>query len=504
MLRKNIYKWHRTLSLIIAIPVMLWAISGLMHPIMTSFKPNVKNQSLPPVIIDSNKVKLSLKEVLGKNGIAELQNFRIVKLNHELCYQVQLNNHTELQYFSCNNGQPVISGDVEYAKELAAAFLGDASASIQQVSLVTSFTDQYRDINRLLPVYKITFDRNDGIVLYIDNAGDRIGYATDNFREGFQSFFTMAHTWEWASFLGKGKLLAEGLFASLAFLTAIMGLYIFFITKKPKANNGIAKHRRRHRVTSLVAVAFTLLFTFSGAFHAFEKFKPDTRQNYFITASFLSTDLDLDIKKIDSTLGDKSAIHGLSVVRIDKDAYWRIVQTDFANKQEKEECCHKPAKMIAAEGKTAPGKRGITYIRIADNSILHEGEKIYARYLANTFSGNSTGDIVSTDMVTKFSGEYGFINKRLPVMKVSYGKNDNERYYVETSSGKLSVKVQDADLYEGYSFALLHKHHFMDWAGKQARDITTMLGALLTLTAVIVGIILYVKMKRRKLENRKV
>jgi PepSY-associated TM region len=498
MLRKNIYKWHRTLSLVIAVPVLLWASSGLMHPIMTSFKPDVKNQSLPPVIIDTNAVAVTLKEALEINGIQQIQNFRIVKLDGRFCYQVQLNDQPELEYFSCADGEKVNSGDVQYAQQLATAFLGDSAASITNVTLLTSFTDQYRDINRLLPVYKITFNRSDGIILYIDNFGDRFGLATDNFRNGFQKFFTYVHTWEWLSFLGNGKLVVEMAFAILAFVTALMGLYIFFITNKPKSNNGVAKQRRRHRVTSLVAVTFTLLFTFSGAYHAFKKFEPDTRQNYSVTTSVVSSNLDLDIRKIETALGDKSAINGISLVSIDREAYWRVLQTDFESRQVKEECCHKPATRIAAEGATMPGKKATTYIRVMDNSILNNGELIYARFLANTFSGNVNADVVSTDYVSKFTEEYGFINKRLPVVKVGYDKNDNERYYVETATGKLSVKVQDSDLYEGYSFALLHKHHFMDWAGKTSRDVTTMLGALLNIAAVVVGLILYIRIQRRK------
>ena len=61
MLRKNIYKWHRTTSLIIAIPVFLWALSGFMHPIMTTFRPKVGTQFLPPQAIDSSKIKLPLQ-----------------------------------------------------------------------------------------------------------------------------------------------------------------------------------------------------------------------------------------------------------------------------------------------------------------------------------------------------------------------------------------------------------------------------------------------------------
>jgi hypothetical protein len=40
-MKKKIYQWHRTTSLIIAIPVILWAASGFMHPIMTTIRPKV-------------------------------------------------------------------------------------------------------------------------------------------------------------------------------------------------------------------------------------------------------------------------------------------------------------------------------------------------------------------------------------------------------------------------------------------------------------------------------
>jgi hypothetical protein len=498
MLRKNIYKWHRTLSLIIALPVLLWATSGLMHPIMTSFKPNVKNQALLPVIIDSFAVKVPLNIALEKNNIPQIQNFRIIKMAGEYYYQVQVNNDPVLRYYSCRTGDSLKSGDTRYAEHLATEFLGDAKVSVTGTTLITSFGGQYRDINRLLPVYKVTFNRNDGIILYVDNASDRFGLATDNFRNGFQQFFTLVHTWEWLAFLGKGKLIVEILFALLAFLTSLMGLYIFFITKKPTNASSTGKHRRRHRVTSLVAVTFTLLFTFSGAYHAFVKLEPVDQHDQVALPSFAAADLRLDVNAIEAKLGEKSAIHGISLVRINDKNYWRIVQTDFENRQVKEECCVKPAMLVAAVGKEKPGKAGISYIHTAGNSILPDGEKLYAQYLANTFSGNKDADIQSITLVTKFTEEYGFINKRLPVIKVSYHKNDNERYYVETATGKLSTVVQDKDVYEGYSFALLHKHHFMDWAGKQARDITTMLGAALNIAAVLVGIILYIRVKRRK------
>ncbi len=69
---------------------------------------------------------------------------------------------------------------------------------------------------------------------------------------------------------------------------------------------------------------------------------------------------------------------------------------------------------------------------------------------------------------------------------------------METSTGRLAAKVNDNDLVEGYSFSLLHKHHFMDFAGKTWRDFSTMFWAMAQIAMVVVGLVLYFKMKKRK------
>ena len=81
----------------------------------------------------------------------------------------------------------------------------------------------------------------------------------------------------------------------------------------------------------------------------------------------------------------------------------------------------------------------------------------------------------------------------MPVVKVQYNKNDNERYYIDTSTGKLSLKVQDKDLLEGYSFSMLHKYHFLDFFGKLTRDIATVIAASANLFVTLIGILLFVK-----------
>jgi len=64
--------------------------------------------------------------------------------------------------------------------------------------------------------------------------------------------------------------------------------------------------------------------------------------------------------------------------------------------------------------------------------------------------------------------------------------------------------VDDKDLYEGYSFSFLHKHHFMDFAGKSWRDFSTMFWAMAQIAMVAVGLTLYFKIrKQKKIRNEK-
>src|ERR1044072_9435406 len=105
MFRKEIYTWHSTLSLIIAIPVLLWAVSGFMHPLMTNIRPNVVTQKLPQVAIDSNKIRVLLSVALEKNHITAFHSVRLVHIDTNFFYQVQQAVDKAPAYVSTFNGK---------------------------------------------------------------------------------------------------------------------------------------------------------------------------------------------------------------------------------------------------------------------------------------------------------------------------------------------------------------------------------------------------------------
>lgn len=91
--------------------------------------------------------------------------------------------------------------------------------------------------------------------------------------------------------------------------------------------------------------------------------------------------------------------------------------------------------------------------------------------------------------------EYGFVNKRLPVVKLEYNSSNSITYYIETSTSRLASVVSNSTRYEGYSFAVLHKFLFLDWAGKNIRDFITVFSALGLLAVSVLGLILFIKTK---------
>jgi hypothetical protein len=527
MIKKNIYKWHRIISIVIAIPVVLWAASGFMHPIMSSFRPKVATQFLSAKAIDSSYKKITLEKALSINKIDSFKNVRLIHIDTNWFYQVQLIGKDELVYLSVKNGKLLKKGDWIYAQYLARYFLeGEAKDSSKQdatanvpivetpvadccdaatvcvlkpkkgtkvkdVHKLTSFDDEYKNINRVLPVYKVEFKREDGIRVYVETSQDRFAFAVDNKRAIFSRIFVIIHTWEWLSFLGVGRIYIELLLVGLAFITSIMGLYIFFTTKsKNVKGNELIAARRKHRYTSASISLFTLMFSFSGFYQATTKFEKDTRDQFFDKAVYQTTHTHLNIDSV--RLFVKKPITNISFVTMDSIQYYQVsTKKDFMFKGG-----DKKPKDLMKEMKVP--KPQISYINTSNFELLKDGDQKYAHYLANTFSGNSEKEVIADSLIVKFEGEYGFVNKRLPVWKVAYAKNLNERYYVETTSGKLSVSVNDHDYNAAMIFNFLHKHHFMDFAGKQWRDFSTMFWAMAQIMLVVVGFMLYFKSRKKK------
>lgn len=506
-IRKNIYRWHRITSLIVALPILLWSLSGFLHPVMNSFKPNVRNQFLPTTAIDTSKIHTSLQQALQKNNIVQLHNFRIVKWNGSQFYQIQQLNSDTLTYINCIDGSLLKDGDKIYASHLAQRYLTEpvtkekqksshghemsadlsytakatnssktyTKTKIKAVDLIKEFNQEYKSSNSLLPVYRVSFDRSDNIRLYIETSTDRMATAVDSKKAWFIQFFAITHTWSFLNGMGETKNIILGLFCLLCFITSLFGFYVYNIMNKKKA---VSAGKSWHRMLGNVFVLTTALYGISGAWHAFHKLSEKSEKEIIADRSeFLSSEMSFSFSTLSDYIQPNEKLTNLSIVKMNNHNYWQL----FISKGKEKE------------------KR---YIDAKTLETLPQGDIKYGCYLACTFSNKPNHTITHSKCLTQFTSQYSMMNKRLPVIEVGF--NGAENYYVETATGHLSAVTNTHDKAERFSFSNFHMHHYWeDWFGDTGKTLqkTVLIASTLGLLLLaLTGCWIYWKKKQKTLK----
>ncbi|WP_345951838.1 PepSY domain-containing protein [Mucilaginibacter sp. PAMB04274] len=475
--KRKFYNWHRVIGLISLVPVIFWTVSGLSHPFMSNwFRPFIPQEVFKPLSQQQMAPKLSLQQIMDKNQVAEIRNFSLVHFAKGTYYQL-LKRDSSYSYYSATDGSILPNGDQQYAIYLARYFTQDSVSAIKSTVLQKSYDDNYAPINRLLPVWKISLKRADGMDVYIETSQSRLGTFNNNTRKTFLWIFRQFHNWQFLGDLAGETfrivvLLIIVSFMLLSLLSGIIVYGLFWnrfkqIRQKQEANG---RHNNRflhrfHRQLGLIVSFVMLCFVISGGFHLWVKLQNQgAAQKPF---EQLINRSDLGASNLNLVVAD-SLIKRISIIKFDGLAYYQVLNN----------------------------KKEYLYINAVNGSILDGGENKFAQYLAGYF-GNKSHQyhklLPNTEPVKQFTEEYGFINKRLPVVKVSYPYNED--WYIETSSAKLATKVAGIDRTEGFSFIFLHKYFGMTWAGKNIRDIVSMLAAAGVLVVSLFGFAAFLKNK---------
>jgi hypothetical protein len=509
-IRKNIYRLHRISSMIVAIPILLWTISGFLHPVMGRFKPSVASQLAGTSAPDTLAFRISLKEALLKNGIDSIQNFRIVSMDKKWYWQVRRPSCDTLTYLDAGDGNILSNGDRSYAVWLAKRYLTekpaknsggghshgmDADASrvfssdekkkpevlqVKNVSLVTGFNGEYKSSNVLLPVYRVAFERKDDIRLYIETSTDRLATAIDRNKAWFTSFFGIAHTWNFMDGMGMMRSVLIGLFSALAFFTSLFGFYIHRISNRKKKPAKMTASKKWHRSLGIIFLTTTLLYAASGSWHAFHTAgREKSLRDFYDRSVFSAGELDFHFSEITALTGKETPLKNFSVVRMNDKTYWQV--------------------------SVAKGKEKLRrYFEKGNLKELPSGDVLYGCYLACRLGGLSPHSIKHTACVNSFNNSYSMMNKRLPVVEVGFEGNEN--YYVETATGHLAAITGSADKAERFSFNQLHMHHYWESLlgkdmGKSVRDLVLEASTLGLILVALTGTVIFLR-RKKKIEGR--
>lgn len=494
-LRRNAFNLHRWVSIVALVPALMWSLSGTSHPFMAHwFKPPIAKEFLSPKPIDQSSLTMPLSSVLRVNGIAEIRQFHLVSLNGATYYQIETVQGGKRIYLDTRTGTLLADGDREYAISLAKQYLGNQSATVTETRFLTEFTDEYRYVNRLLPVWKVSLAEG-GYDVYVETSSGRMGTYNTPLRSTFAFVFLYCHNWGFLNAAEPLRLAVIVLALSVIIATALFGIVLYVFLWKKRGQRSVSGLRKYHRSIAIAVSLSTLTFASSGMYHALHKERlRDEAGQPALQALFKAEELNFGVREAGFVA---PPMYDVSAVRINGEAHYRFahsVSVDAAD-----ECCA-PMQNTQADknGKKPQTIKAATYFNANTGKALPAGDSKYARIVAAELTGISTGIITQERLQTEFQGEYGFINKRLPVQRLDLATPEKRTLYVETATGTLAADVRNGDRLEGFTFAYIHKLEFLKPLGKDVRDCVAVGMGLMNSLVAVLGLVLFVRLPRKK------
>lgn len=455
-MKRTLYHWHRRIAMVVLLPLLLWAMSGLLHPLMRLTQPEIAQHHYPLPVWPANLAGPWKSELQTIAGV------RAVNVGGSWWQQQWQDRHTPASFVDLKTGVPRPDVAKQYATQLARHFSGDTTSAIRQIRFIDRFNDDYAPINRLLPVWEVSFYRADALKVYVDIRQDRLATVSDNTRRTLQTLFQTLHLW---SFWDANAHLRNAVF--MAMTTGLLfigasGLYLF--TVLPLRNSTLNNSRKLHIWGGTLLSLILLMFASSGLMRTLEKQLPEMRGVMLNSQPNLG-EVTVNFAQLQQHLPDmtNAILHHL-----DRQPVWQVSRSG------------KPDEWISAvTGQRIPG-----------------GETAFAHALAAAAIGvlPNTSDIQRIENF-RTSDDYGFIDKRLPVIALHYPERS---LYLDTRDEVLSKQTDTASRLFNWVFRYLHKWRFADGLGLNTRDGLMALTLLLLSMIAMLGGSLWLKRQRAR------
>jgi hypothetical protein len=480
-LRFNWSAWHRRLGLVTCAGVVLWGLSGMSHPIMSRLQPKPVAFTAPTAPLDLTAA-MPPQRALACHGLLKFQRLAVINFDGRVYYRVAADINSPARYFSAKDCTELAAGDEHHARQLASHYAGRPASEIVSARFITQFDNEYMDVNRLLPVWRIEFADSGHLRAYIDTDQARLATLIDDTRMVMGNIFRLGHNWAFMESTPRLQLAVMALVLGIALFSAVSGVTLYFRRCRHSRERLVHQPVRRwhRRLGSLVALT-TLTFAGSGMFHLVMSYRqqaaPVPQTQPMIQATALS------IQGWQQLVGQPA--QRVDLVQSPAGLQWllrnelpraRVAIMAHADH-------HPPSPDTPAAAALLPAGN--------DNDLPSDLLSL-AQSQATQYEKLPAHTVVQTELITQFGGEYGFIFKRLPVAKVQFAAPGNPRYYIEPATGVLAAEIHDIDATEGKSFAYLHKWTWLD-ANKEVRDILMMLFALGNVLVALLGVWLFVR-----------
>jgi hypothetical protein len=511
--RARAVRCHQILAAFGGAALLVWGASGILHPIMTMFGPQPALLFPPQRALDLSAMP-PLDETLAQAGIVQAEAVKIIVGENENLLQVTERADAPRRYFRLKDGSEIVDHDRTHALWLANYSMGLRNATVRSVETLTEFDDEYPAVNRLLPVYRIVFDRDDDLTVYIHTETNAVAAVTNAFKSGTQQWFQRLHTWSWMPREAEAaRVVLIGALVGALFALAATGTAMLVSIRRKIRAPGV---RGWHRIAGYALALPLLMFSTSGLFHLIQHGWEEPLRTLTLSPPIDIAEARFPIGAAWTEISRDLNVNGFSLVKsADGSLLYRLSLAPGAGAALASASEHDHAHPVEhAHGQThetTMDARAIrnarfdgvehtgpaVYVRAETGEVWADGDRELALQLGERFTGRSRDEIVSAEIVTRFGPAYDFRNKRLPIWRLDYGPPVNATVFVDTATGVLADKTPDAAKLEQWSFSVLHKWNFLSALGREAQNaviVATVAGSM----ALMAGFGLRMDWKRRR------
>lgn len=482
---KGSVKWHRLLGLLGALALFIFGLSGATHPIMAWTGPQAAKFFPPSITLKADDVRY-LPRVLKQNKIAKAKAIKVVPSEQGPLLQITEEESAPRRYFNLKSGVELPNHDLKQAEWLARYYTGLNETPISQVSFQTEFSDAYPWVNRLLPVYKISFASQDNLEVYIYTELSALANISNDWKLSLQRVFGLFHTWNWLNDNDKARVIIMAVFLAALLGMTLTGFAMILLFKKRKiADPG----RRAHRWLAYCIWLPLFALSASGTYHLLQHAYAENHRGLR-----LGTELSLSGAKLPNELPainkfEGTKLNGLSLISGSEGILVYRVGLSVAQ----------PDQNVDRAGRFEgrPTESSAKYVFL-DTGLewTNSAEREMAAFYAHKHLDLHPADLSSIHMITSFGPTYDFRNKRLPVLQLDYKTPRQDRVFVDPVTGSVVDHLVKTERLEALSFSFLHKWNFLvPLIGREARDVLIVL--LLALAIISAGFGIKMSFKKK-------
>jgi len=297
-MKRLVYKWHRKLAWVLALPMTLWMLTGVLHPMMSNwFKPDIAHKFLPKKAIPVDSSGQSIGSLFS--DLDKIHTIKMIQIGGRPVI-MGITPEQKLLYRDPSSGKTIENAEQQYVELLARSYMDDFHSPLLSIRKVEEFGGSYSYISRFLPVYRVVLDRADGLQVVIDPRTGKLAAYDNSFRRIGSKLFTWFHTW---SFLGPRESLFRifivTLMSGLGFLISLTGAVNLWTMRKSKTK----KTRRYHYWLGAVTTLLFFMFSLSGLFHSVIKFDYDNSTQWVSKQAAEVNGLNYSPKEISEKIG---------------------------------------------------------------------------------------------------------------------------------------------------------------------------------------------------------